>query len=115
LRDEIEAAVRSATPGAVIIADGAPRLPNTLAVSVPGMLAETLVIRFDLAGIAVSAGSACSSGKVGASHVLDAMNLPRDIATSAIRVSLGPVSTKREIEQFIAAWKDITAKAALAA
>ncbi len=115
LRDEIEAGIHSATPGAVIIADGVQRLPNTLAVSVPGMLAETLVIRFDLAGIAVSAGSACSSGKVGASHVMESMGLDREIASSAIRISLGTESTKRDVEQFLAAWKDITAKAALAA
>lgn len=115
LRDGIEAAIRSATPSAQIIAGSQPRLPNTLSVALPGMLAETLVIRFDLAGIAISAGSACSSGKVGASHVLDAMGLPRAIAVSAIRISLGPDTTDADVERFIAAWKEITSKAALAA
>ena len=114
-RDDMIAAIRSATPGAVIIGDGAPRLPNTLSVAVPGLLAETMVIRFDLAGIALSAGSACSSGKVGASHVLEAMGLPREITTCAIRISLGHATTKGEIDRFVAAWKDITAKTALAA
>ncbi len=115
LRDEIEAAVRAAAPATVVIASGAHRLPNTLTLALPGKLAETLVIRLDLAGIAVSAGSACSSGKVGASHVLEAMGLPRDVATGAVRVSLGPSTTHDDIQRFIAAWKDIASKAALAA
>ncbi len=115
LRIEIESAIRAATPKAVIVGESAQRLPNTVAVAVAGMLAETLVIRFDLAGIAISAGSACSSGKVGASHVLEAMGLSRDVATAAIRISLGPSTTDADVQQFITAWKEITLKAALAA
>lgn len=115
MRDALAEALSEATPRAVLIAADAPRLPNTLSIAVPGMLAETLVIRFDLAGIAVSAGSACSSGKVGASHVLEAMGLPREIAQSAIRISLGAATTGNDIERFIEAWKKITARAAIAA
>lgn len=115
LRDDMESAICAASPNAVIIGGASQRLPNTLSVALPGMLAETLVIRFDLAGIAISAGSACSSGKVGASHVLDAMGIARDVATSAIRVSLGPETTDADVQRFIAVWKDITSKAALAA
>jgi cysteine desulfurase len=115
LRDDLEAACRLVAPATIIIGDGAPRLCNTSALALPGKLAETLVIRLDLAGIAVSAGSACSSGKVGASHVLEAMGLPRDAANSTIRVSLGPETTKDDIAAFLAAWKDIATKAALAA
>ncbi len=73
----------------------------------PGASAETLVIALDLKGIAVSAGAACSSGKVGASHVLAAMGLAPDIARAAIRISLGPSSTERDIAAFLAAWDQI--------
>ena len=99
----------------MIIGETAPRLANTTAVALPGKLAETLVIRLDLAGIAVSAGSACSSGKVGASHVLEAMGFGQDIAASTIRVSLGPTTTKDDIAAFLAAWKTIVGAPALAA
>ena len=115
LRDGLEAAVCDAAPQTVIVSGKTPRLVNTTALSLPGRLAETLVIRLDLAGVAVSAGSACSSGKVGTSHVLEAMGLPRDIANSTIRVSIGPQTTKDDISAFIKAWKEIAAKPALAA
>ena len=74
-----------------------------------------VVIRLDLAGIAVSAGSACSSGKVGASHVLEAMGLGHEMASSTIRISLGPTTTKDDIAAFLAAWKTIAGEPALAA
>ena len=115
LRDEFEADVKRISPGAVIIGEGAPRLANTTALALPGKPAETLVIRLDLAGIAVSAGSACSSGKVGASHVLEAMGFGQDIAASTIRISLGPTTTKDDISAFLAAWKTIVGEPALAA
>lgn len=115
LRDELEAAVHEATPDALIIGSDAQRLANTSAIALPGKLAETLVIRLDLAGIAVSAGSACSSGKVGASHVLEAMGLPREIAASAIRVSLGNETTKEDIAAFAKAWRSIAGVPAIAA
>jgi cysteine desulfurase len=115
LRDEFEAEIKRISPGAVIISEGASRLANTTALALPGKLAETLVIRLDLAGIAVSAGSACSSGKVGASHVLEAMGFGRDIAAGTIRISLGPQTTKDDVAAFLAAWKTIVGEPALAA
>jgi cysteine desulfurase len=107
LRDRLEAEVREITPEAVVIAAEADRLPNTTNLALPGASAETLVIALDLKGIAVSAGAACSSGKVGASHVLAAMGLAPDVARAAIRVSLGPGSVERDIAAFLAAWDEI--------
>jgi cysteine desulfurase len=115
LRDGLEAELKRLSPAVVIVGESAPRLANTTAVALPGKLAETLVIRLDLAGIAVSAGSACSSGKVGASHVLEAMGLGPDIAANTIRVSLGQTTTKDDIAAFLAAWKAIVGEPALAA
>lgn len=115
LRDELEAGIRALTPAAVIIAESAPRLVNTSAIALPGKTAETLVIRLDLAGFAVSAGSACSSGKVGASHVLTSMGVDPVLARAAIRLSLGPDTTSDDIAAFLAAWKDIACQPALAA
>lgn len=115
LRDELEARVLSLSPNAVIVGQGAPRLANTMALALPGKHAETLVIRLDLLGFAVSAGSACSSGKVGASHVLEAMGLGPEIAASTIRISLGPATTREDIAAFVEAWKTIVGASALAA
>jgi len=108
LRDRLEREALEAAPGALVIGQGAPRLANTTCLALPGAAAETLVIRFDLAGIAVSAGAACSSGKVGASAVLTAMGLPADIARSAIRVSLGWNTTAQDVDAFLASWAVIT-------
>ena len=104
LRDRIEAAVRRAGQDAVIVGAGAPRLPNTTCIALPGLKAETQVMAFDLAGIAVSAGSACSSGKVEPSHVLAAMDLGPEVTGSAVRVSLGFGSTDADADAFIEAW-----------
>jgi len=109
LKTQLEEQVRAVTPEAVIIAAGAPRLPNTTSLALPGASAETLVIRFDLAGIAISAGAACSSGKVGASHVLAAMGLAPQLAGAAIRISLGPASTEHDVARFLEAWVHIAA------
>lgn len=105
LRDDLEQ--RAVGLGAEIFADQAPRLPNTASLRLPGMAAETLVIALDLAGIAVSAGAACSSGKVRPSPVLTAMSKPAGIASQAIRVSLGWTTTAEEIDLFIAALGEI--------
>ena len=86
-----------------IIASEAPRLPNTTAITFPGVLAETQVIGFDLNGIAISAGAACSSGKVGRSRVLEAMQIHDNIADATIRVSLGWNSTDEDVDRFLAA------------
>jgi cysteine desulfurase len=108
-RDHLERSLRRLTPEAVIIGQSVERLPNTTCVAWPGKAAETLVIKLDLAGIAVSAGSACSSGKVGPSHVLAAMNLPADIARSAVRISIGPTTNVRDIRRLLRAWGEIGA------
>jgi len=110
LRDRVEAQILAVTPSAVVIGAGAERLPNTTSVALPGASAETLVIALDLAGVAVSAGAACSSGKVGASHVLEAMGLEPALARAAIRVSLGWASTERDVAAFAEAWARATAR-----
>ncbi|MCJ2099540.1 cysteine desulfurase family protein [Methylobacterium sp. E-046] len=89
LRDRIEAGVRALAPDAVVFAAGAPRLPNTLSVAVPGLDGPAALIVLDLAGVAVSSGSACSSGKVARSATLAAMGVAADLAGGALRVSLG--------------------------
>lgn len=101
LRDRLETALPD---GAVVVAGDAPRLPNTSSIAMPGVPAETQVIALDLDGVMVSAGSACSSGKVGPSHVLAAMGLAPDIARATIRVSLGWSTTEAEISHFLDAW-----------
>src|SRR5579875_3568735 len=105
LRDRLEAGILSATPEAVIVGAGAARLPNTTLVAVPGVKAETAVIAFDLDGIALSSGSACSSGKVQASHVLAAMGLAPHLARGALRISLGWSSEEAEVDRFLETWK----------
>jgi cysteine desulfurase len=106
LRDRLEATLSDA----VIAAAEAPRLPNTSAIAMPGMAAETQVIAFDLAGVMVSAGAACSSGKVGPSHVLAAMGIAPEIANSTIRVSLGWTTTEADIDHFIDTWTALRAR-----
>ncbi|MCT8989377.1 cysteine desulfurase [Chelativorans sp. SCAU2101] len=107
-RDRLETIIREAVPGAMIYGCNAPRLPNTIFFSIPGMKAETAQIAFDLAGIALSAGSACSSGKVGPSHVLAAMGFGDQVG--ALRVSIGLSTTDEEVEAFAEALKKIAAK-----
>ena len=104
LRDMLEIGLKAATPDVVIFGATSPRLPNTALFAVPGMKAETAIIAFDLNGIAVSSGSACSSGKVTASHVLAAMGVEPALARGAIRVSLGPTTSETEIERFLETW-----------
>ena len=107
LRERIEAAITAATPDAVVFGVSAPRLPNTTLVAVPGIKAETALIAFDLNGIAVSSGSACSSGKVAASHVLAAMGVEPVLARGALRISLGPETSENEVESLLIAWKRV--------
>ncbi len=115
LRDSLEEGVRKLSPNAILIGADAPRLGNTSAIALPGKHAESMVIKLDLAGIAVSAGAACSSGKVGTSHVLQSMGFGTDIAGAAIRVSLGPETRDQDIAAFLTAWKTIVSQSALAA
>jgi cysteine desulfurase len=115
LRDMLEDGVIRSTPAAVIVGREAPRVGNTACIVLPGKPAETLVIKLDLDGIAVSAGAACFSGKVKASHVLEAMGLGPDLAGSAIRVSLGSETSEGDVAAFLAAWEKVAGRAALAA
>ncbi len=104
LRDRLEAGLRAITPQTVIFGAGVARLPNTTLFAVPGTRAETAIIAFDLNGIAVSSGAACSSGKVAASHVLGAMGVEPGLARGAVRVSLGWTSTQAQVERFLGTW-----------
>lgn len=97
LRDLIAGAVTEACPDVVVFGAGAPRLPNTLCFSVPGVTAETAMIALDLEGLAVSSGAACSSGKVKSSHVLEAMGVAPDLTSGALRISLGWSTEAAEI------------------
>jgi len=109
LRDGLEA--RLCAAGGQAQGAAVPRLANTLAITMPGMPAETQVMAFDLAGFAVSAGAACSSGKVAPSHVLRAMGLADGVAGQTIRVSLGWGTTADEVERFASAWERIYTRA----
>ncbi len=104
LRDRFEAALLAQTPAAVIFGANAARLPNTSLFAVPGLKAETAIISFDLNGIAVSSGAACSSGKVQISSVLTAMGVDADLARGAVRVSLGWTTTEADIDLLLNAW-----------
>lgn len=104
---ELRKSLESSLQGAVVLGGGADRLPNTVCFAMPGFRAETLLMNFDLAGVAVSSGSACSSGKVGRSHVLEAMGVAPELAASAIRVSLGWNSTAADVQHFADVWKQL--------
>ncbi|MGE5268079.1 MAG: cysteine desulfurase family protein [Thiohalocapsa sp.] len=104
LRDRLESEALRAVPQALTIGADVARLPNTASLALPGVAAETQVIALDLAGVMVSAGAACSSGKVGPSHVLRAMGLAPAIAGATIRVSLGWTTTEDDIAHFLEVW-----------
>ncbi|MGF1641615.1 MAG: cysteine desulfurase family protein [Rhodospirillales bacterium] len=107
LRDRWERGARELAPAAAIFGEGAARLPNTSCVAMPGVAAETQVMALDLAGISVSAGAACSSGKVVASAVLRAMNVDETLAASALRVSFGWTSVEDDVDRLLEAWGGI--------
>jgi cysteine desulfurase len=104
LRNRLESGLRE-TAGMIVFSEDVPRLPNTTLFTVPGMRAETAVIGFDLAGIAVSSGSACSSGKVQPSHVLEVMGFGPKLAQGAVRLSLGWSTSQSEIDRCLEAWR----------
>lgn len=110
LRDEFEARLKALAPDVVIYGAAAPRLPNTSAFSIPGTSAETMLMATDLAGLAVSSGSACSSGKVKTSHILAAMGISADVAKGTLRVSFGWNSGAAEVEAALAALAGILAR-----
>jgi cysteine desulfurase len=107
LRDALEKETLAIAPDALVLSAKVERLPNTSCIAVPGVKAETLVIGLDLAGVAVSSGAACSSGKVEASHVLSAMGVPEEVAQGAIRVSLGFATRRDDIENFLKAFAEL--------
>ncbi|MDI4666693.1 cysteine desulfurase [Xanthobacter autotrophicus] len=109
LRDALEREVLASVPDCEVVAGEAERLPNTSMLTFAGLRAETLVIALDLAHVSVSAGSACSSGKVGASHVLAAMGVPAERAAGAIRLSLGWSSTAQDVDEAVAALQKVAA------
>ena len=109
LRTRLESAVREA--GGIVIADNAPRIATIGAVALPGISNASLLVQFDLAGIAVSAGSACSSGKMKASDVMNAMSVPDEIGGSFVRVSFGPSTSEADVDRFVAEWRKIAARA----
>jgi len=107
LRDRLEAGLRELDPNVQIFGQHAPRLPGTTCVRLTGIRGETQVMHMDLGGVAVSSGSACSSGKVKASHVLAAMGADEETAGQSIRISLGYASTAADVEQCLDAWAQL--------
>ena len=111
LRDRLEAEALSVAAEAVVVGADAPRLANTSALALPGIPAESQILALDLAGIAVGAGAACSSGKISRSHVLTAMGLSDDVAMATIRISLSSTTTAADIDAFLTAWTELRARA----
>ena len=111
LRDALESRIRAIAPATTVFGRAAPRLPNTAKFTMPGVSSETQVMAMDLAGIAISAGSACSSGTVEPPYVLSAMGVPDDVAVTAVRVSLGWRSGADDIDRFVAAWQTLYERA----
>lgn len=107
LRDSLEAWIQQDVPGARIIGNIAPRIPNTLCVALPGVSYEKQLMQLDLQGICVSAGAACASAKMRPSHVLSAMGLGEDVVRSAIRVSFGWQSTEQDARTFFEHWRHL--------
>ncbi len=115
LRNILEITIEAASPQTIFVGKAARRLPNTSCFLTPGWKGETQVMAMDLAGFAISAGSACSSGKVRESRVLRAMGFAPEQAASAIRVSLGPATTEDEVLRFAEAWGERAKRRARAA
>ena len=111
LRNILESELSASAKETISVGNGLPRLPNTLCLIAPGWKGETQVMAMDLAGFAVSAGSACSSGKVRASRVLTAMGFSEALAGQAIRVSLGPGVRQDDVLRFATVWTNAYAKA----
>ena len=107
MRDDLETQLSAISPEIIIHAKNAPRVAGTSMFSLPGISSETLLMALDLEGIALSNGSACSSGTVKASHVLLAMGASEDVASSALRLSMGWNTTPSDIEHFIESWSKI--------
>ncbi|MGL4441570.1 MAG: cysteine desulfurase family protein [Bosea sp. (in: a-proteobacteria)] len=109
MRDALETRLVAMSPETVIFGVGASRLPNTSCFSTPQVRAENVLISMDLAGVSLSSGSACSSGKVKPSHVLAAMAVAPDLAQGALRVSLGRTTTENDVAMFLTAYARVLA------
>ncbi len=107
LRDYIQNQIKSISPGSIVFGQDAERLPNTLSITMPNVSSETQVIHFDINGFAVSAGSACSSGRTDLPYVQMAMGYDEAIARTSIRVSLGASNTMNEAKQFVKVWHEL--------
>jgi len=110
LRARLEAGVKGS--GGVVIAEESSRVPTIGAVSLPGAASASLLVQFDLVGIAVSAGSACSSGAMKGSAVLAAMGVPANVAAGFLRISFGPSTSEADVDRFLAEWRRIAERAA---
>lgn len=110
LRDAAQSRLKALAPGARVFGDAVNRLPNTLCIEMPGVAAETQVMALDLAGVAVSAGSACSSGKVATSPVLRAMQVEEAVASCAIRISFGCGNSMADVDRLVQAWGALLAR-----
>ncbi len=111
MRDQMEQRVREIAPAAVVFGADRDRLPNTSKFATPGLSSETQVMGLDLAGVAISAGSACAAGKVEPPYVLTAMGVPEDISTCAVRVSYGWSSKPSDVDAFIDGWRPLYKRA----
>jgi cysteine desulfurase len=109
LRQRLEQGVKQS--GGLVIAENAPRIPTIGAIALPGGSSASLLVQFDLAGFAVSAGSACSSGKAKASHVLAAMSVPEEMSAGFLRISFGPETSEADIDAFLGEWARIAERA----
>ncbi len=107
LRGQLEDGLRNLSSDVVIFGETVNRLPNTTCFGEQGIAAETAVMSLDLAGVAVSAGSACSSGKAARSQVISAMGWDDQLASASIRVSMGWGSQEQDVERFLSAWKEV--------
>lgn len=112
LRDDMEARIMALCPQAIICGRSAPRVGNTSSIALPGVPAQTQLMALDLAGVAVSSGSACSSGSFKPSHVLKAMGYDDAATGSALRISMGWATTAADIDRFLAAWGDMMRRTA---
>src|SRR6476469_656537 len=108
LRDRLEEGVKDS--GGLVVAGGSPRIPTIGAISLPGASNASLLVQLDLAGIAVSAGRACSSGKMKASEVLAAMAVPTDVAGGFLRISFGPHTREADVDRFLDEWRRIRSR-----
>lgn len=110
LRDELATRLRELVPDLVVMAAGAQRAPHILSIAIPGADSEALLMHFDLSGIALSGGSACSTGALEPSHVLTAMGIPRELALGAIRFSLGHETTAADVDRAVEVFPTVVSK-----